>query len=56
MTGSCNSDIQAAAQYLIWAIEEIERIGGEKAAQHARRALEALREVHPSAELKNRRR
>ena len=31
-------------QYLIWALEDIERAGNQKAAHHARLALEALRE------------
>jgi len=45
MTGGDNPDAHAAAvQYLIWALEEIERAGNQKAARHARIALEALRE------------
>ena len=35
--------VATAAQYLIWAIEEIERAGDQKAAHHARMALEELR-------------
>lgn len=31
-------------QYLVWAIEHIERAGNHKAAHHARIALEALRQ------------
>jgi hypothetical protein len=43
-----------ATQYLIWAIEYIDKTGDLKAARHARLALEALREhtllasLHPS--------
>jgi hypothetical protein len=37
-------DAQAAAtQYLTWALEEIEKAGHQKAAHHARIALEELR-------------
>ena len=39
-----NADAQTAMQYLIWALEFIERTGNRKAASHARIALEALRE------------
>jgi hypothetical protein len=39
-----NADVEAAMQYLIWALEDIERAGNQKAAHHARLALEALRE------------
>ena len=38
-----NDDALTARQYLIWALEEIEKIGNLKAARHARIALEALR-------------
>jgi hypothetical protein len=34
---------QAAIQYLIWALEEIEKAGHQKAAHHARIALNELR-------------
>jgi hypothetical protein len=45
MTGSRNaSNVQAAMQYLIWALEDIEKTGNHKAAKHARIALEALRQ------------
>jgi len=43
MTRSHNSHADAALQYLIWALEEIEKSGNTKAAQHARRAIDALR-------------
>ena len=36
----------AAAQYLLWAFEEVEKAGNEKAVRHVRTALEALG-VHP---------
>lgn len=39
-----NADAQTAMQYLIWALEFIEKAGNRKAAGHARSALEALRE------------
>jgi hypothetical protein len=48
MTRSRNPHTDAALQYLIWALEEIEKSGNTKAAQHARRAIDALR--HGSAE------
>jgi hypothetical protein len=38
---------QTAIQYLIWALEEIEKSGNEKAGRHTRSALEALRETSP---------
>jgi hypothetical protein len=43
MTHRSNPYVQTAAQYLIWAIEEIEKIGNPEAAHHARIALDALR-------------
>jgi len=39
----------AAMQYLTWALEDIERIGNQKAALYTRRALEALRKTTPKA-------
>jgi hypothetical protein len=36
-----------AMQYLMWALEHIEKTGDLKAAHHARRALEALRKHTP---------
>ncbi|WP_176721956.1 hypothetical protein [Bradyrhizobium sp. LMTR 3] len=36
-----------AMQYLMWAIEYIDKTGDLKAARHARLALEALRERAP---------
>jgi hypothetical protein len=41
------ADAEAASQYLIWALEEIEKIGNQKAAHHARLALAALRSSLP---------
>jgi hypothetical protein len=38
-----NPDARPALQYLVWALEEIEKEGNEAAADHARLALEALR-------------
>ena len=42
-----NSHAQAAIQYLTWAIEEIEKAGNAKAADHARTALKSLQAAHP---------
>jgi hypothetical protein len=51
MTGGDNPDAHAAAvQYLIWALEEIEKAGDQHAAQHARMALEKLRGSSRSAD------
>jgi len=47
MTGSPNPHVQAAMQHLIWALEEIEKTGSKKAAQHVRSALDALRQGIP---------
>ena len=51
MTGS-RANAQAALQYLIWALEDIEKAGNQKAAKHARIALKALRDgsSHGSAD------
>jgi hypothetical protein len=38
-------EAQAAVQYLIWALEEIDKIGNQKAAEHARIAMEELSAV-----------
>jgi hypothetical protein len=44
------SNFDAAVQYLIWALEEIEKFGHPNAAFHARNALDELRgEVIPAA-------
>ena len=44
MTIRSNSDAATAVQYLVWALEYIEKTGDLTAAHHARLALEALRE------------
>ena len=55
MTGPTNPDHnKAAIQYLIWALEEIEKGGNQKAAEHARRSLDALRKAGRPANLKER--
>jgi len=51
MTDRRKSDLEAAMQYLTWALELIEQSGHPKAALHARIALEALRS--PSANKAN---
>jgi hypothetical protein len=43
---------EAALQYLVWALEELEKAGDKSAAKHARRAIDALREAHPFPVLK----
>ncbi|MBR0841245.1 hypothetical protein JQ607_13690 [Bradyrhizobium liaoningense] len=53
MTGSANPHIQAAMQHLIWALEEIEKTGSKKAAQHVRSALNALRQGIPPTNLRD---
>jgi hypothetical protein len=47
MTGPSNPDAQAAVQYLTWALEEIKKSGNQKAAEHALRAIDALRQGSP---------
>jgi len=42
MTTPADPPAKTAMQYLIWAIEHIEKAGNRKAAHHARIALEAL--------------
>jgi hypothetical protein len=37
-------DAETAAQYLMWALEFIEKTGDHKAARHARIALDAMRQ------------
>ncbi|MBR0778565.1 hypothetical protein JQ625_27350 [Bradyrhizobium diazoefficiens] len=51
MTHRRNPDAEAAAQYLTWALEEIEGLGSPNAARHARIALEEVRGIYPSADL-----
>ena len=43
MTVDGNADLEAAMQYLAWALEQIEKMGNHEAARHACLALEALR-------------
>ena len=51
MTDRHSASAQAAMQYLTWALENIEKTGNQKAARHARLALDALREgTHRSAD------
>jgi hypothetical protein len=40
-----NADAEVALQYLVWALEHIEKAGDKDAARHARMALDALREA-----------
>jgi hypothetical protein len=43
------TNAEAAMQYLIWALEEMEKSGNQEAARHARTALEALQGVQPGS-------
>jgi hypothetical protein len=46
-----NPNAETAVQYLVWALENIEKIGNQKAARHVRIALDALRKgTHRSAD------
>ncbi|MBR1133721.1 hypothetical protein [Bradyrhizobium iriomotense] len=38
-----NADAETAMQYLIWALEALEKAGNQEAVHHTRIALEALR-------------
>ena len=49
MTIRSDPDAATAMQYLVWALEYIEKTGDLKAVQHARLALEALRERQSAA-------
>ena len=49
MTIRSDSDAATAVQYLVWALEYIEKTGDLTAAHHARLALEALRERRSAA-------
>lgn len=42
MGSARNPYTEAALQYLIWAVEELEKAGDDKAARHARSAIDAL--------------
>jgi hypothetical protein len=37
-----NPHAKTAVQHLLWALEEIEKVGNQEAARYARKALEAL--------------
>ena len=50
MTTRSDADAAIALQYLMWALEHIEKTGDPKAAHYARLALEALRERTNAAE------
>ena len=50
MTFRRNPGAEAANQYLTWALEEIEKVGNQKAARLTRAALAALREGIPKTE------
>jgi hypothetical protein len=43
MTNRPDPDAEIAAQYLMWALEFIEKTGDQKAARHTRLALDAMR-------------
>jgi hypothetical protein len=47
LTKQRNSDVDAALQYLVWALEHVEIAGHSKAADHARRAIKALSKIQP---------
>jgi len=48
MSDPSNPHADAAIQHLIWALEEIEKSGEQMAAQHARMALNCLRDAFPA--------
>ena len=51
MTNRSDPDAATAMQYLVWALEYIEKTGDLKALHHARLALKALRErAHPPSQ------
>ena len=55
MTNRSDPDAATAMQYLVWALEYIEKTGDLKALHHARLALKALRErARSPAEFSNR--
>jgi hypothetical protein len=43
MTEDRNADLETAMQYLVWALEHIEKVGNQQAATRTRRTIEALR-------------
>jgi hypothetical protein len=50
VTSRRSPEAEAANQYLSWALEEIEKVGNQKAARHARAAMAALRKGIPKAD------
>jgi hypothetical protein len=44
MTVRPDPHVMSSVQYLMWALEDIEKTGNHKAAHHARLALKALRQ------------
>ena len=53
MTVRRKRDTEAAIQYLVWALEEIEKSGHQKAGHYARLALEELRDIKARQPTKN---
>ncbi|UWU74719.1 hypothetical protein N2603_32390 [Bradyrhizobium huanghuaihaiense] len=47
-TTNPNADAETAMQYLIWALEALEKAGSQEAVHHTRIALEALRKSSAS--------
>jgi hypothetical protein len=47
LTKQRNPDVETALQYLMWALEHVERAGNRKAADHARLAIKALSKIEP---------
>ncbi|MBR0785915.1 hypothetical protein [Bradyrhizobium iriomotense] len=47
-TTNQNADAETAMQYLIWALEALEKAGNQEAVHHARIALEVLRKSSAS--------
>jgi hypothetical protein len=45
MTDANNSHAEAAIQHLIWALEEIGKVGNQKAGRHARIALRHMQDA-----------
>jgi len=42
-----NPDVEAALQYLTWALEHVETTGNHEAANHVRGAIEELSKIPP---------
>jgi hypothetical protein len=47
LTKQRNPDVETALQYLMWALEHVDRAGNRKAADHARLAIKALSKIEP---------